>query len=327
MAIVLTDNEFFSGLTNLALFMRIYATNTSKKADDFVDSFMTDILERGNQKLFPYADLPSVGDYSETSSLLTVTKNTVGEEAIKVDQKKVIKASYSAYILDAAFTSETGMNDFIGYLLGLMESAKTAYLYDVIINDLFTKEFGPGSGAAAKQLHSVNMISLTGLTSLADINGAESRNAKNLVEAIQTDIDNIQVYNTGYNKKGLKEAVDWKDLRVVILAKYRYKEVVEVLASLLNSDQIENDFDKPDLLVVPEIKVPENRTQEIAWIMHKAAYQLFYKFVVNGSFFDVSNLCVNHFLHFWYGKGWLDALPVCKLIKNEQPLVVESAEA
>lgn len=317
MAITLTDNEFFSGLTNLALFMRIYATNTSKKADDFVESFMTDILERGNQKLYPYADLPSVGNYSETSSLLTVTKPTVGEEAIAITEKKVIKSSYSAAILDAAFTSEYGMNDFIGYLLGQMESAKTAYLYDVIINDIFTKSFGAGSGAQANQLHSVDQISLTGLTSLADINGAKSYNAKELAVAMQDDIQNIQVYNALYNFKGLKEAVDYKDLRVVLVAKYRYAEVMEVMASLLNSDVIDKDFEKPEVLIVPSIKVPENRTQEIAWIMHKAFYQMFYKFVINTSFFDASNLCVNNFLHFWYGKGFVEALPCVKLVKND----------
>ena len=317
MAITLTDNEFFSGLTNLALFMRIYATNTSKKADDFVESFMTDILERGNQKLYPYADLPSVGNYSETSSLLTVTKPTVGEEAIAITEKKVIKSSYSAAILDAAFTSEYGMNDFIGYLLGQMESAKTAYLYDVIINDIFTKSFGAGSGAQAKQLHNVDQISLTGLTSLADINGAKSYNAKELAVAMQDDIQNIQVYNDKYNFKGLKEAVDYKDLRVVLVAKYRYAEVMEVMASLLNSDVIDKDFEKPEVLIVPSIKVPENRDMEIAWIMHKAFYQMFYKFVVNTSFFDASNLCVNNFLHFWYGKGFVEALPCVKLVKND----------
>ena len=317
MAITLTDNEFFSGLTNLALFMRIYATNTSKKADDFVESFMTDILERGNQKLYPYADLPSVGNYSETSSLLTVAKPTVGEEAIAITEKKVIKSSYSAAILDAAFTSEYGMNDFIGYLLGQMESAKTAYLYDVIINDLFTKSFGAGSGAQAKQLHEVDQISLTGLTSLADINGAKSYNAKELAVAMQDDIQNIQVYNDKYNFKGLKEAVDYKELRVVLVAKYRYAEVMEVMASLLNSDVIDKDFEKPEVLIVPSIKVPENRESEVAWIMHKAFYQMFYKFVVNTSFFDASNLCVNNFLHFWYGKGFVEALPCVKLIKND----------
>lgn len=322
MAITLTDNEFFSGLTNLALFMRIYATNTSKKADDFVESFMTDILERGNQKLYPYADLPSVGNYSETSSLLTVTKPTVGEEAIAITEKKVIKSSYSAAILDAAFTSEYGMNDFIGYLLGQMESAKTAYLYDVIINDIFTKSFGAGSGAQAKQLHNVDQISLTGLTSLADINGAKSYNAKELAVAMQDDIQNIQVYNDKYNFKGLKEAVDYKDLRVVLVAKYRYAEVMEVMASLLNSDVIDKDFEKPEVLIVPSIKVPENRDMEIAWIMHKAFYQMFYKFVVNTSFFDASNLCVNNFLHFWYGKGFVEALPCVKLVKNDITLEV-----
>lgn len=322
-AITLTDNEFFSGLSNLALFMRIYATNTSKKADDFVESFMTDILERGNQKIYPYADLPSVGNYSETSSLLTVSKPTVGEETIAITEKKVIKSSYSAAILDAAFTSEEGMNDFIGYLLGQMESAKTAYLYDVIRDDIFNKSFGSGSGAGAKQLHEVNQIDLTGLTSIADLNAAKSYNAKELATQIQDDIDNIQVYNTAYNFKGLKEAVDWKELRIVLVAKYRYAEVMEVMASLLRSNVIDEEFNKPELLVVPSIKVPENKTLEIAWIMHKAFYQMFYKFVVNTSFFDASNLVVNNFLHFWYGKGFVEALPCVKLIKKDLALSAE----
>ena len=73
-AIVLTDNEFFTGLTNLALFMRLYATNTSDAPETFVDSFMTETLGSGNTKIFPWSDLPAVGDYSGTSTLLTVKK-------------------------------------------------------------------------------------------------------------------------------------------------------------------------------------------------------------------------------------------------------------
>lgn len=38
MPIVLTDNDFFTGLSNLALFMRLYATNTSSAPEKFVDS-------------------------------------------------------------------------------------------------------------------------------------------------------------------------------------------------------------------------------------------------------------------------------------------------
>ena len=52
MAITLTDNEFFTGLSNLALVVKLYATNTSDTPQKFVDSFTTDVLEYGNQKLF-----------------------------------------------------------------------------------------------------------------------------------------------------------------------------------------------------------------------------------------------------------------------------------
>lgn len=318
MAITLTDNEFFTGLTNLALFMRIYANNTSAKPREFVDSFMTDTLERGNQKLFPWADLPSVGNYSETSSLLTVAKARHGEEALRITEKKVVKSSYSAYILDAAFTSEYGMNDFIGYINGQMESAKEDYMYDLIVTDLYGKNFD--SGVGAKQKHTVATILKDGLTSLSDILGAETYNGKQIAKAMQEDIKNIQVFNTQYNSLGIKEAIKLEELRVVINADYEIKEVMDVMATLLNSDVIDKSFEKPSQISIASIKVPEGQENVIGWIMHKAYYQVFYKFSVMTSFFDASNLCVNNFLHFWFGKGFLEQLPAVKLVANPQAL-------
>lgn len=314
MAITLTDNEFFTGLTNLALFMRIYATNTSTKVAEFVDSFMTDRLDKGNQKLFPWADLRPVENYSETSTLLQVNKATHGEEALRITEKKVIKSSYSAQILDSAFTSEYGMNDFIGYILGQMESAKEAHLYDVIINDLYGLDFDTPGVVSAKQKHEIALIDTTGLTSVSDRLGAKTYNGEQIAKAMQDDIRNIQVYNRLYNALGIDEAVKWEELRVVINSDYELNEVVNVMATLLRSNVIDDKFDKPDKLVIPSIKVPAGQEAVIGWIMHKAFYQVFYKFSMMTSFFDASNLCVNNFLHFWYGKGALKALPCVKLV-------------
>lgn len=309
--VVLTDNEFFTGLSNLALFMRLYATNTSSVADAFVESFMTDTLASGNTKIFPWADLPTVSDYNETSSLLTVTKVKAGEEYLQITERKVIKSSYSKYILDMAFTSESGMNEFIGYLLGQMESAKIDHLYNVIVNDLFTKVF-----TGTSQNKQVTQYDLSEVTTFTDLNNGELINQKQITQDVQLALSNIQVYNTNYNGLGNKEALDVKDMKFIFCEPYHTENIINLFATLLKSDVIEKSFSKPTMHTIPQIKVPSDGTSVIGWIMHKYAYQVFYKFVFMGSFFDVSNLVINNFLHFWYGKGWLENLPAVKFIAN-----------
>ena len=308
--IVLTDNDFFTGLSNLALHMRLYATNTSNVPNEFVDSFMTETLGSGNTKIFPWADLPSVTDYSPTSSLLTVTKVNAGEEYLQITEKKVIKSSFTRYILDMAFTDESGMNSFIGYLLGQMESAKIDHLYDVIVYDLTTKVFGAG------QTINVDQYDLSGATSFTDLNNGKTLNQKEIAEKLQLAINNISVYNTTYNELGNKEALDVGDMKFIFADPYKTQNVIDLMATLLRSDVLDKDFKKPTMLTIPTTKC-SNAPAMIGILMHKYAYQLFYKFVFMGTFFDVSNLCINNFLHFWYGKGWLQNLPAVKFVKNE----------
>lgn len=312
-SIVLTDNEFFSGLTNLALFMRLYATNTSSAPERFVESFMTDTLGSGNTKIFPWADLPSVSDYSATSSLLTVNKVKTGEEYLQITERKVIKSSYSTYILNSAFTSESGMNEFVGYILGQMESAKTDYLYNVIINDLFDKAF------TGKQLQSIVQYDTSSATSFAEMNAGELINQKKIVQAVELTTKNIEMYSTDYNSLGNKQALAVGDMKFIFCEPYHTESVLNLYATLLKSDVITDSFSKPVMYSIPDSKVGEH-TDVIGWLMHKYSYQLFYKFVFMGSFFDPSNLTINNFLHFWYGKGWLENLPRVEFKVNKTTL-------
>jgi hypothetical protein len=312
MAITLTDNEFFSGLTNLALIMRLYATNTSDVADNFVNSFATDTLANGNQKFFTFSKLPTVSDYSDASSLLTVTKVDTNQEYIIVSEKKMIKSSFNEKILTQAFTSDSGMNEFTGYLLGQMESAKTDYIYDMIITDIFGKVF-----TGTKQNHTINTIDTSAITDFAQLNAAEIINQKRITIGIQDDLQNIQVFNDEYNGKiGYKQALKTDDMRMLFCNPYHNENIVNLYSSLLKSEYIEKSFEKPILQVIPSIKIPSGNTNVIGYLMHKYAYQFFYKFTFMGTFFDMSNLSINNFLHFWIGKGWLDNLPAVKLIAN-----------
>lgn len=314
MAIVLNDNEFFSGLTNLALFMRLYATNTSSEPERFVDSFMTETLGAGDTKIFPWSDLPDVDDYSASSSLLTPTKVTAGEEYIQITEKKVIKSSYNRYILDMAFTSESGMNSFVGYLLGQMESAKVDYLYNVIITDLFTKAY------SGTQLVTVPQFDLTDATDFVNYDRIQTINQKNISKAVELAVRNAQVYTTAYNSLGNKEALNVSDMKFIFNEPYHTDNLINLFATLLKSNVIDASFSKPTMYTIPPIKIPEGNGTVIGWVMHKYAYQMFYKFTFMGSFFDVSNLTINNFLHFWYGKGWLENLPRIGFVTTEATL-------
>lgn len=312
MAITLNDNQFFTGLSNLALFIRVYATNTSTKVKSFVDNFATETLANGDTKLFPFADLPNVGDYSEESTLLRVTKNPVKEEDIKITEKKVISASYNQYILDMAFTNDSGMNMFIGYIIGLMESAKDSYIYDTIITDLFGREY------TGTRLIEVDQLQISPTDTAEEINAKKLYNAKEIQLKIEDTINNMGVFSNKYNASGYKQALDVKDLRLIICNPYHNQQIIDLFAELLRSDYIENSYEKPEKIVIPSISIPSGQENVVGWIMHKNAYQWFYKFIVALAFFDSSNLNTNRFLHFWFGKGFLNTLPAVKIVvKNK----------
>jgi len=315
MAIILNDNQFFTGLSNLALFMRLYATNTSSIPEQFVESFMTETLGAGDTKTFPWSDLPVVADYSADSSLLQVTKVKSGEEYIQITEKKVIKSSYNKYILDMAFTSETGMNEFVGYLLGQMESAKVDHLYTTIVTDLFAKVF-----KGTNQNVNVDQYDLSTAATFTDLNNGELLNQKAIAKAVELNMQNIQVFGTGYNGLGNKEALDVRDMKFIFNDPYHTDSIINLFATLLKSDVIVNSFKKPEMYTIPQIKVPTNQTTVIGWLVHKYAYQMFYKFTFMGNFFDTSNLTINNFLHFWYGKGWLENLPAVKFVAKTKEL-------
>ena len=314
MAITLNDNQFFTGLTNLALFMRLYATNTSSVPERFVDSFMTETLGAGDTKIFPWSDLPDVDDYDASSSLLTVTKVNAGEEYLQITERKVIKSSYNRYILDMAFTSESGMNSFVGYLLGQMESAKIDHLYNVIINDLFTKSY------SGTQLISVPQYDLSSATDFINLEAGKTINQKNISKAVELAVRNAEVYTTAYNSLGNKEALNVSDMKFIFNEPYHTENLMDLFAMLLRSNVIEDSFSKPTMYTIPPAKIPAGNSQVIGWVMHKYAYQMFYKFTFMGSFFDVSNLTINNFLHFWYGKGWLENLPRIGFVAVETQL-------
>lgn len=309
-AIVLTPNELFTNLTNLALLIHLLPANTSNKPRDFIDIFMTETIANGNTKIFPASDLPEVFDYSETSSVTTVTKPKVSESYLQISERKVVKTSIPQYVLEMAFTSDSGMNQFTGYILGQMEDARINDLYNVAISDLFKKTL------TGQQMQTVQLLTPSATASASDINATDLINEKRITNAIQTIVDNMQVYTKDYNALGYTENVSIDDMVFLYCQPYYNNNIMNLMATLLNSSQITDSYKRPRIITIPKNKIPTDSQNVIGILMHKKAYQMFYKFVATLNFYDASNLFINYFMHYWYGHGFVAHLPMIKFVAN-----------
>ena len=316
---ILNNNQYYTGLTNLALYVSTHVLNRSNRTAATIDTFTTESIPYGDTKVFRALPLPGVDDYSKTSSLLgdhtpnftptgEQTAINVWEEAISISNKKVIKNSYSKAHLLMAVSSETGANEFISVVLGNIDAAKNDFLYDKIVDLLFSSTYGKSE--------TVTLLDTSNITNPTELQAAEIINNKRIAKTVQKAIDGMTHYTGNYNVKGMKQSVDLSDLRLVVMQPYKNNAVVDLFAELLNSQYISENFPKPELLTIPEVKASaatgyDNKV--ICILMHKNVIQLFYKLVFMGEFFDPSTLRVNNFLHFWYALGKLDQLPSCKI--------------
>ena len=318
----LNDNQFYTGLTNLALYVAMYATNRSNRTKSLIDTFTSESLDYGDTKIFRSVPFPQVGDYSPNSSILgnhtpqfvprggSEPVNAV-EETLKIDNFKLIKNTINRYMLEMAVKSEYGISDFIAIVMGNIEAAKNDYLYDMLINQLF--DAVPGATEDVALIDAGEEVVPT------QIQAAAILNQKNIALKIQYVIDSLTHYSTNYNEYGLKQSVDMQDLRLIMIQPYQNQAVVDLFAQLLNSKYINEKFPQPDLLTVPELKASQAthyNNKIVGFVMHKAAIQMFYKLVYMGEFFDPSTLRVNNFLHFWYGVGQVKQLPMVKIVVN-----------
>lgn len=320
---ILNNNAYYTGLTNLALYIAMYSTNRSNRTSSTIDKFTSESLVYGDTKIFRSLPFPTVSDYSKTSSLLgdhtpsftpTGAESPVNviEETISVNNRKLIKNSYSLKNLELAVTSDFGANEFIAIALGNIEAAKNDFLYDLLVNTLFNANYG--------RTDKIKLLDLSNETSPTEIQAGEILNQKRISLGVQKVIDSMTHYSTTFNKYGLKQSLDLSDMRLVVFQPYKNKSVTDMFAELLNSKYISENFPRPELITIPEEKAKQATNYDgnyICAVMHKSVIQLFYKLLFMGDFFDVSTLRVNNFLHFWFGLGQVEQLPSCLIVVDD----------
>lgn len=316
-AVVLTNNEYYAGLTNLALYIAMYDTVSSGKVSSIINTFKTESLDYGDTKIFRSLPLPEVSDYSKTTSLLENNQASITydgndynviEDTVSVNFKKLIKSTYNRQMLTLAVKSEYGVGEFIATVIRNIVAAKDDFIFDELIDLLYDTTYA--------DTEEIEILDLSGETAPTEIKAGRTLNQETLALGIQKLIDDMQMFNTKYNKYGLKQAVRLEDLRMVIFQPYKNEQVVHLFSELLNSKYINENFPKPELVTIPEEKASTMTHYDgdvVGIICHKAFVQLFDKLYFMGDFFDMSNLNVNNFLHFWYGLGTVPQLPNCKI--------------
>lgn len=324
MDIILNENDFYTGLVNFILFMRLYATNTSKKQKSITDVLCTETLEYGDRKAYPFAELPKVSDYSTTSTLLADNGIKYSEEFIGDPIKKKIPLSRCEPFAKMAMMNASGMSAFMSYILGLMESAKEDYLYNEIMKDLIT--WTPTNSTGKKMVQTINLRGIAANTAASEEQAAYTLNQRDIQLAWQRLYDDFSLYTdlfididngSGGTATNFKTAIDKSDLIFIGNAKFLNEQIIDQLVVFLKSNLIDEKFSHPHILKVPEKTFEDNSADSIiGFVAHKHWYQWFYHFNFMGSFFDPDTLRIKNVLHFWYSKGRLKNLPAAKLVAN-----------
>lgn len=314
--ITLPSNKYLGTLTNLIAYAEVANTSERGKVGDFVDSFQSIAVENGDGKVINSADYLDVEDLSGTSSLLSTKKPTTNEQYISVENYKVIPLTLNKYLMRGAFVNESQLADFVGFVMGLMQATKTAFLSEEIIKKI--EGYTPTQSTQTVTIHTINTSSLT---DPAQLNQANIFNAKAVQEAMLNVIDAIGFPTNKYNDLAYKETIDMNSMKLIIKVSEQNKILVNSLAELLNSDKI-TDADKwGSTYKVPDEQFTSKTNEFTAWLMHKNKVQYGYFYQVATSFFDGSTLNENDWLHFAYYLAIVNALPcVCfKIVADITP--------
>lgn len=324
--ITLNANGYFTGLVNFILFVRLYATNTSKREKSLVDMLATETLEYGDKKAFMFAEMPSVRDYSTTSSLLSDAGIKYNEEFIGDPIKKKISLSRIEPFLKMAMVNSSGMTMFVSYILGLMESAKEDYLYNQIMSDLLA--WTPTVSSGKEMDKTVSLITTNDATSAVELNARELQNQKRIEKTLQKSVDDFSLFTDLFidvdnvtNGTNFKTALNLEDLIFIGNAKFLNDKVIDLMATMLRSEEIAKNYRMPGTIKIPERTFVENGKGDVVGIIcHKHWYQWFYHFQFMGAFFDIDTVRTKNVLHFWYSKGRMKNLPASRITASYSAL-------
>lgn len=305
--ITLSVNKFLGTLTNLIAYSQTLDTLEDGELNRLVASCQDINVDNGNGKVVLAADVLTVTDLPEASTLLSVSKPTVSEQYVPVTDYKVVQMTINKYLMRGAFVEEGAMSGFIAYLMSVMKQTKQIYLYNEIV-----KKYKNYTPTQATQTVSVPLYALADADTVAIREQKLTYNSNAMYNALIMVLTEMGADTTAYNDAGFTEVIDYKSLKFVGNSYFNTQMLINTLATLLNSDKITEAQKWSETIIIPQGKL--NDTATIGWLGHKKKIQFGYFYNVATSFFDASTLNQNNWLHFSYYMDEIDALPMVKFV-------------
>lgn len=302
--ITLQANKFIGALTNLIAHTEYVDTlNEGGSLFEFLRSCRSNDVPTGDGKVIRSADILEVSDLdAAVSTLLTRVDPTVSEQYMPVTNYKYVQLTVNKYLMAGAFLDLTAMSGFIGYLVSIMSMTKSVYIFRQLVQTL--ENYTP---AQATQTITVDLYDTTSINDPIKLRNAETYNAAKFEKALLKVMREMSAPTTAFNDKAYTEIIDYSQMRLIIKGDENADIVVDALASLLNSKKITEEENFGEKIVIPNGQF--SKTDVSAWITHKKKIQYGFFYEVATSFFDASNLNTNHWLHFAYYIGTVEALP------------------
>lgn len=316
--ITLQANKFLGALTNLIAYSQVANTTEAGRVGEFVNSFQDINVENGDGKVILASDLLSVNDLSGTSTLLQTNLPTVNEQYISVDNYKVIPMTINRYLMRNAFVEETQLANFVGYLMSIMRTTKTAYLSDELISTI--ENYTP---AQSTQTLTIDIVDTSALTDPSQLESANRYNANAINKALINLLNSMAFPTDKYNDLGYKEIIDYSSMKFIVKSSTNSDILVDSLAFLLNSDKITEAQRWRDTYVIPDEQFNDLDENVVGFLMHDKKIQFGYFYEVATEFFDASTLNQNDWLHFAYYMGVVNAYPCVQIKLN--PSITPSA--
>lgn len=308
------QNEFLPNLINLVIVTKINRTINGDRINDLLNSVFVDPVEYGDGELFISVDTLATKDYSENSTLLQTNKPTIDEQYLSTTDKKYVTVTLNKYLMKGAFANEYSLADCIAVIEGMLEKTKNIYCYKKTITALEgwtpTKDGqAVNEGSQVVEIELINTANMTGQTLVE----TEKANALKIYTTIRNVALNVQAPSRKYNELQFEEMFNADELNLYINAKFDTQINTYAYASLLNSEKLNNiEQYKKSIIIPTEQFKQENQATLIGWLASDKKYIIAPRLVLATSFFDGSNLKLNHFLHFWLISGFRNGLAMVK---------------
>ena len=322
MIMSLSQNEFVGDFTNL-----IISQYVNKSVADglhpLVESCMFDGVPYGDKAAIISVDTLAVGDYSNTSSLLSVVKPTIDEQQLNTTDRKVIQVTLNRYLLAGAFANEYSLSEAFAVILSMLQKTKAIYLYKKVVaayenyagalnNDGTTRPL------LATQTITINLVDVDNLTGEAEKAAARTFNSNEIYKTLVKTLHAMCSPTRVFNELAFETLARPEDIKFIVNDKFMTDMITDTMATLLNSAKI-SDLEKwAETYVIPpeQFANASTKTDVIGWLGDRNKYQIRPRFEIGTSFYDASNLNQNDWLHFWLISGFVAGLPQVKLVAN-----------